>query len=75
MTEKQIRAVPDRVSGGWPADRQQQLVRVVLEIAAEIAGASCRATPDELKTIDEGLNGEAASEDEISAAFASFRPA
>jgi hypothetical protein len=74
MTEEQVRAVLNRVSG-WPAERQQELIRVVLEIEAEIAGIPYHPTPDELKAIDEGLSGEIASEDEISAAFASFRPA
>lgn len=74
MMEEQVRAVLDRVSG-WPPERQQELIRLALEIEAEIAGAQYLATPDELKAIDEGLDGEAASEDEISAAFARFRPA
>ena len=72
MMEDQVRAVLDRVSG-WPAERQQELVRVVLEIEAEIRRALPRYT-EELKAIDEGLDGEAASEAEISAAFASSGP-
>lgn len=69
MMKEQVRAVLDRVfrlAGGEAAGA----VRVVLEIEAEIAGAPYHATPDELKAIDEGLDGEAASEDEVSAAFA-----
>ena len=72
--EDHVRAVLDRVSA-WPAERQQELIRVALEIEAEIAGAPYRATPDELKAIDEGQAGEAATEDEVNAAFARFRPA
>jgi hypothetical protein len=73
MTAEQVRAVLDRVSG-WPAERQRELIQIALEIEAEIAGAPYDASPDELKAIDEGLADEAASEDEVSAAFASFRP-
>jgi hypothetical protein len=72
LTEEQVRAILDRVSG-WPAERQQELIRVVLEIEVAMAGAPYDATPDELKAIDEGLDGETASEDEISAAFARWQ--
>jgi hypothetical protein len=74
MMEEQVKAVLDRVSR-WPSDRQRELVQLALEIEAEIAGAPYDPTPDELKAIDEGLAGEAASEDEINAAFARFRSA
>jgi hypothetical protein len=57
----------------WPEDRQQDLAEVALEIEAELAGAGYEATPDELVAIDEGLAGEAASEEEVEAAFALFR--
>ncbi len=73
MTKDQVKAVLDRVPT-WPADRQQELAEVALEIEAELAGAGYDATPDELAAIDEGLTGEAASEAEIKAAFAVFRP-
>ena len=59
----------------WPEDRQQELAELALEIEAELAGAEYDATPDELAAIDEGLAGEAAPEEEIKAAFASFRKA
>jgi hypothetical protein len=32
-----------------------------------------RATPEELEAIEEGLQGEAASEEEVETAFATFR--
>ena len=54
-----------------PEDRQQQLAEIALEIEAELAGAVYEATPDELTAIDEGLRGDAASEEEVKAAFAS----
>ncbi len=74
MTKDQVRAVLERVPT-WPEDRQQELAELALEIEAELASAFYEATPDELTAIDEGLTGEAASEEEIKAAFATFRRA
>ncbi len=51
------------------------MAELALEMEAELAGASYEATPNELTAIDEGLAGEAASEEEIKAAFATFRQA
>lgn len=72
MTKDQIRAVLKRVPT-WPEDRQQEFAELALEIEAELTGVSYEATPDELTAIDEGLSGEAASEEEIKAAFANFQ--
>jgi uncharacterized protein (UPF0335 family) len=74
MTKDQIKAVLERVPT-WPEDRQQELAEVALEIEAELAGAGYDATPEELAAIDEGLAREAASEEEVKAAFAVFRRA
>jgi hypothetical protein len=74
MTKDQVTAVLERVRT-WPEDRQQELVEVALEIEAELTGAEYQATSDELATIDEGLAGEAASEEEVKATFALFRRA
>ena len=74
MTKDQVKAVLARVPT-WPDDRQQELAELALEIEAELAGYGYEATPDELMAIDEGLAGEAASEEEITAAFASARQA
>jgi hypothetical protein len=73
MTKDQVKAVLERVPT-WPEDRQQELAELALEIEAELAGVGYDATPDELAAIDEGVSGEAASEAEIKAAFAVFRP-
>jgi hypothetical protein len=73
MTKDQVKAVLERVPT-WPEDRQQELAEVALEIEAELAGAEHDATPDELAAIDEGLAGEAASDEEVKAAVAVFRP-
>ena len=74
MTKDEVKAVLERVPT-WPEDRQQELVEVALEIEAELAGAEYQATPDELAAIEHGLAGEAASEEEVKAAFAMFRKA
>ena len=74
MTKDQVKTVLDRVPP-WPEDRQQELAEVALEIEAEFAGAEYSATPDELAAIDEGLAGEAASDEEVKAVFALFRKA
>jgi hypothetical protein len=74
MTKDQVKAVLERVLT-WPGDRQQELAEVALEIEAELAGAGYDATPRELAAIDEGLAGEAASEEEVNAAFALLRRA
>jgi hypothetical protein len=74
MTKDQVKAVLERIPT-WPEDRQQELAEIALEIEAELAGAEYEATPDELAAIDEGLRGEAASEEEVDAAFALFRKA
>lgn len=72
MTQDQIDAILSRVRT-WPADRQQELVEIVLEIEAECGNAPYHATEEELRAIDEGLAGEAATDEEVEAAFACFR--
>ena len=74
MTKDEVKAILERVPT-WPEDRQQELAELVLEIEEELAGAGYDATPDELAAIDEGLSGEAASDEEVKAAFALFRKA
>jgi hypothetical protein len=74
MMKDQVKTVLDRVPS-WPRERQQELVEVALEIEAELAGGAYHATSDELQAIDEGLADDAASEEEVKAAFASFRRA
>jgi hypothetical protein len=68
MTKDEVKAVLERVPT-WPEDRQQELAEIALEIEAALAGAAYHATPDELAAIDEVLAGEAASEEEVKAAF------
>jgi hypothetical protein len=72
MTKDQITAILNRVPS-WPAERQQELAELALEIEAQAAGDAYVATPEELAAIDEGLAGEAANDEEVAAAFAKFR--
>jgi hypothetical protein len=72
MTKDEVKAVLERVPT-WPQDRQQELAEIALEIEAELATGDYEATPEELAAIDEGLVGEAASEEEVKKAFALFR--
>jgi hypothetical protein len=72
MTKDQVKEVLERIPS-WPQDRQQELAELALDIEAELTGAEYRATADELAAIDEGLAGEAASPEEVEAAFAKFR--
>ena len=72
MNQTDLKAVFERISS-WPEERQRQLAELALEIEAEMAERAYQATDDELRAIDEGLAGEAASPAEVEAAFASFR--
>ena len=67
-----LKAVLERIST-WPEERQQQLAELALQIEAEMSDSAYQASEEELRAIDEGLAGEAASREEVEAAFASFR--
>jgi hypothetical protein len=71
MTKDQVEAALERILI-WPEDRQQVLAEVALEIGVKLAGAEHEVTPDKLRAIDEGLAGEAASQEEVTAAFVRF---
>jgi hypothetical protein len=71
MTRDQVKAVLERVPS-WPEDRQQELAEIALEVEAELTGGEYEATPDELAATDEGLSGDAASDEEVDSAFAMF---
>ncbi len=72
MITTHLKAVLERVST-WPEERQQQLAELALEIEAEMSDSAYRASPEELRAIDEGAGGDAATEAEVQAAFASLR--
>lgn len=75
MTKQEIDAVLDRVRT-WPEGRQQDLVRVALEI--ERQGTDVYILDgDESAALDEALaeadRGEFASDEEVEAVFARYR--
>ena len=72
MSPSDLKALLERVST-WPEERQRQLAELALEIEAEMSDSVYQASAEELRAIDEGLAGEAASREEVEAAFASFR--
>lgn len=74
MTKDEVKTVLNRVPS-WPQERQQELAELALEIEAELAGSAYHATASELEVIDEGLAGEAAPDEAVEAAFATFRRA
>jgi hypothetical protein len=77
MTAKALKEVLQRVET-WPEEAQEALAELAREIDAELAGGVYRATAEELRAIDDALGeierGEVASEAEVEAAFAKFRP-
>ena len=60
----------------WSEQDQEELAQVALEIEARRHGLY-RASPEELRAIDEALaaveRGEIASDDEVEAVFAKYR--
>jgi predicted transcriptional regulator len=66
-----------QLAESWSEEDQEELAQIVLEIEARRHG-SYQATPDELKAIDEGLaaakRGEFASDEDVAALLAKFRP-
>jgi len=74
MSENQVKAVLQRVST-WPHERQQELAELALEIEAEMSDSTYQASSDELAAIDKAVTGDVATEEEIEAAFATFRQA
>ncbi len=72
MTKEQVKAVLDRVLT-WPVDRQEEVAEIVLEIEAELASPVYHATADELRALDEAEQSGIASDQEVEAAFRSFR--
>jgi hypothetical protein len=61
MKKEQIKAVPDSAAT-WPKKGSQRRSRTY------------HATPDELRALDEAERSGIATDDEVEAAFRSFRP-
>src|ERR1700694_3956794 len=74
MKKDDVNAVLSRVLT-WPAEAQQEAVASLRAIENEWVGGDYHATPQELKAIDEADRSGVATEDEVEAAFRSFRTA
>ena len=63
----------------WPAQAQDELAQIALEIDAALKGGVYHASADELRAIDEALaavrRGELATDEEVEAVFAKHRGA
>jgi hypothetical protein len=72
MIKEQVKVVLDRIFT-WPSERQEEMAELVLEIEAELGSQAYHATPDELRALDDAEGSGVASDDEVEAAFRSFR--
>jgi hypothetical protein len=72
MTAKALQEVLQRVET-WPEEAQEDLAQIAREIDAQLAGRTYHPTAEELATLDEAERSGIASEEEIEAAFESFR--
>jgi len=73
MLSDQLKAVLERVAT-WPEEWQQRLLRLAVELEAEMSNSPYQASSDELRSIDEGLAGEAVNQEEIKKAYVKFAP-
>jgi hypothetical protein len=71
---RELKDVLERVDT-WPKKAQQALAEIVLEIEAELRSGAYCATPDELRAIDEADRSGTATEQDVEAAFRTFRGA
>ena len=73
MATKQLKTLLERVET-WPAEDQDELAEVARDIEARRSGVY-KATLEELRAIDEADQSGVASDEEVLAAFRSFRRA
>jgi hypothetical protein len=74
MTKEQVKEVLNRVLT-WPQERQEELAEIALEIEVCVMRGEYHATPEELQALDEADRSGLASEQEVEAAFRTFRRA
>ena len=78
MTMNDLKSLLERVET-WPEEAREELVAVANQIESELQGRDYLASQEELQIIDAAIasidGGEAATDAEIKAAFAKFRPA
>ncbi len=73
MTTNQLKNLLQRAEL-WPKEDQEELTRLARDIEARRSGVY-KATPEELRAIDEAEQSGVASDEEVEAAFRSFRRA
>ena len=77
MQSRMLTEILARVAA-WPAEAQDQLAEIAVEMDAALAGQPCQPTPEELSGIDRGLRaaaeGRFATQDEVEVALAKLRP-
>jgi|HubBroStandDraft_3_1064219.scaffolds.fasta_scaffold365824_2 hypothetical protein len=71
MTDS-LKDVLERVKT-WPEQAQADLAEIVLDMEVALRSGSYRASPEELQAIDEADRAGIARDEEIEAAFATFR--
>lgn len=63
----------------WPPELQEELAEIARELDSAFRGGVYHATPEELAGIDRGLEdaraGRFATDEEVAAVFAKYRPA
>jgi hypothetical protein len=74
MTAKALKEVLQRVET-WPEAAQEELAQIAREIDAQLAGGVYHATAEELAALDDAERSGIASEEEVEAAFKTFRRA
>lgn len=76
MKTKMLTTVLERIDA-WPAEAQDRLAEIALDIDAGFSGGEYQPTPEELAGIDRGLRaaaeGRFAANEEVEAVFAKFR--
>ena len=72
MYSEQLKSVLERASR-WPQEWQERLLKLAAEIEAELSKSPHEASSDELRSIDAGLAGETASQEEVKNAYAKLR--
>ena len=76
MKTRLLTDVLERVEA-WPAEAQDELAQMALEIEAGLEDGEDEPTPDELAGIERGLRaaaeGRFATDEEVEAAFAKLR--
>jgi primosomal replication protein N len=72
MTAKVLQDVLQHVKS-WSEEAQEDLAQIAREIDTQLAGRAYHATTEELAALDEAECSGVASEEEVEAAFNSFR--